>query len=321
MQSVDGVYEPSLDINLVRRLSAINTTRWLAAALSNWCIIVGSIAICLSLQHWLAYVTAIAVIGTRQHALGVLTHEGVHYRVASSHFWNDLISDWLSGYPLLKPTEGYRAFHLKHHRLLDTHEDPERITIDEFRREWTFPMSSLRFWWFFLRDVSGLWPKPAVALLLLTWRIPGRRLRHLVPIGMLHASIAVSMHAMDHLWTLILFWWVPLLTTFPACFRFRTSAEHSGIGAKGTRYQREVVDVISTTRTTVGSPIIRFFLAPHGINFHTEHHLYPSVPFFRLKELHEILRSDPKHAGKFHDASGYAQVVKELTRRTDATET
>jgi len=31
-------------------------------------------------------------------------------------------------------------------------------------------------------------------------------------------------------------------------------------------------------------------IAPYGVGYHTEHHLYPSVPFCRMRQLHEALR-------------------------------
>src|SRR5262249_15902234 len=172
-------------------------------------------------------------------------------------------SDYLAGYPLLAPTEGYRAFHLKHHRLLDTHEDPERITIDRFEREWTFPMPTRRFWWLLFRDMTGLWPRPALALMFLIWNIPARRVRHLIPVVIVHGTVAGLFLAAGQLWTLVLFWWLPLGTVFPACFRLRTAAEHSGIDPGTARYAQPQVDVVGTTRTTIGNPITRFFIAPH----------------------------------------------------------
>src|SRR5262249_50980126 len=161
------------------------TARWLGAITCNWISIGGVVGLCQLWPHWPAYVGAIILIGARQHALAVLLHEAAHYRVASNHSWNDFLSDWLVAYALLVPTEGYRAFHLKHHRALDTAEDPERITFDSFQDEWVFPMSRARFGWILLRAVSGCWPKFAVIFLSLAWNIPGRRTRHVISIVLL----------------------------------------------------------------------------------------------------------------------------------------
>jgi len=44
-----------------------------------------------------------------------------------------------------------------------------------------------------------------------------------------------------------------------------------------------------------------------NIPFHTEHHLYPSIPFYLLPAAHEKLRSQFTHIG-----SGYINVNLEI---------
>jgi fatty acid desaturase len=309
----DISYGSFLDIEMVRRLSRISTAVWLATVLGNWTIIAGVIWLCHLWPYWPVYLGALGLIGVHQHGLGVLLHEGVHYRVATNRVWNDFLANYLTGYALLTPVQGYRAFHLKHHHLLDTPEDPERITMDHFEKEWSFPMSRGRLCWLLLRDLSGLWQKPMIVLLRLIWDIPGR-VHHIVQIIILYGTITALLVATGHLWTYLLLWWVPMLTVFLAGFRFRTYAEHSNITAGERRYTREAPDMIGATRTTVGNPISRMLFAPHGINYHTEHHLYPSIPFFRLRKTHELLRANRKFAAESHICKGYIEVVRELTR-------
>ncbi len=46
------------------------------------------------------------------------------------------------------------------------------------------------------------------------------------------------------------------------------------------------------TNRTWGSPVNllgRFFLFPHHVNYHLEHHLYPAVPHYKLPRLHRLL--------------------------------
>ena len=47
--------------------------------------------------------------------------------------------------------------------------------------------------------------------------------------------------------------------------------------------------------------------------YHIEHHLYPSVPVFRLKRLHEQLLTIPDFAAKARVAHGYPALFRELT--------
>jgi len=43
------------------------------------------------------------------------------------------------------------------------------------------------------------------------------------------------------------------------------------------------------TRTTIPTPLEAIFVLPRNVGYHLEHHWYPSVPWYRLPELHEAL--------------------------------
>jgi len=235
-------------------------------------------------------------------------HEGVHFRVCASHRWNDALSDCLAGYPLLTPTAGYRWFHLKHHQFLDTPLDPEQITVRRFPMEWSFPMKPWRFLLLLMRDLSGLWPVPLFVLSRLIWTFPGRR-PHLVGVAAFHIAAAGVAAAGGRLTYLLLLWWVPMLTVFPFCFRIRTAAEHSALPGGDRRYTRAAVDVLRSTRTVFANALDRIFLGPHNVSYHIEHHLYPSVPFYRLADLAKILRQDREFAARSEEARSYWNVI------------
>jgi fatty acid desaturase len=46
-------------------------------------------------------------------------------------------------------------------------------------------------------------------------------------------------------------------------------------------------NLFSSIRTIIVHPVIRFFYA--GMNYHVEHHLFPTVPFYNLPVLHKRL--------------------------------
>lgn len=302
-----------LDIKTVRAMSRHNPWRWLAAVLGEWSIIGGAMVACNVWPYWWVWVPAALLIGTRQHALGILAHESVHYLVARSDFWNDALGNYLASYQLGYPVEGYRNHHLQHHRLLETPRDPERATIDLYPREWTFPMSRRRFAWLYIRDLFLLYPIPVVSLLKYIWTPPGSRLPHLVRVGLVQAIAITAAVVTGHVWTFLLLWSLPLYTVAIVCFRLRTAAEHSGIPGHDHRYQRDHVDTLKTTRTTYWNPVAKFLFNPFNMAYHIEHHLYPSVPVFRLKRLHHLLRRNPKFAHAAHVTSGF-DLIGELTR-------
>ena len=83
-------------------------------------------------------------------------------------------------------------------------------------------------------------------------------------------------------------WLIPMLTTFAIFYgqwmRFLCNqTQHAGL-------TDEVEDFRLCTRTVILNPIIRFLY--WHMNYHIEHHMYPSVPCYNLKRLHLAIRHD-----------------------------
>lgn len=286
---------PTIDGDVLRGLSRLRPSYWLAAALLDWFFVAAAVTCCVIWTSWFLWVVAILVIGNRQHALGVLMHEGVHYRVTGKCWSNDIISDLVAGYPIFIPTFNYRVFHLSHHTHLDTPQDPEGKFYQAFPKESRFPLHPLRFALVVLRDLSGLWPASLKFLGGLLWRLPGQRLGDLIPIALLHGGVVAFSYSAGALHVYVLLWLLPMYTVYPVIFRIRAMTEHHGIEEAGPkRYVREAPDTLRTTRSIQGM-IGRMLFGPHCINYHIEHHLYPAVPFYNLPRLsEELAKSAPE---------------------------
>ena len=72
------------------------------------------------------------------------------------------------------------------------------------------------------------------------------------------------------------------ITPFPLFLRIRSLAEHA--------CTRRSTDMFENTRTTRAGLLARATVAPIRVNFHVEHHVLPSVPYFRLPLMHRMLR-------------------------------
>ena len=105
-----------------------------------------------------------------------------------------------------------------------------------------------------------------------------------------------------------LYWVVPMFTWLVMIMRIRSIAEHHAIDEPGSAYP--------STRTTHPTWLERIFLAPKNVNYHIEHHFFPSVPFYRLPELHAILMSKPGYRESAHLTSTYWGVLEESVGRT-----
>ncbi len=83
----------------------------------------------------------------------------------------------------------------------------------------------------------------------------------------------------------MLLWIVPLFTTFPLFMMLRQWVQH-GNADRGR---------LTNTRVFKVNPLLRYAVFPFGMDYHLPHHLYASVPHYRLHALHEMLQADPDY--------------------------
>ena len=283
----------------------------------QWVIIGGAITIGVISSNWAIKILMMIIIATRQHVLLVLMHEAVHFRLHKSKPLNDWVSQFFLSFPLGVSTRAYRNFHFAHHRYGYTDKDPqmEAMHRDE---DFLWPKMVLQSWVVFFKDIFGI-NIPKMGKVFFDF-LPAQ---HGGPFGpdsksesflFLVFVIAVLgiCWATGHLPTLLLFWYIPSLTFLTAIFRVRSIAEH-----ECTEQEHE----LNKTRCVVPNFGERFLISPCGIKYHIEHHMFPSVPWFRLKSLHETLMKDPVFAERAHITRGYLygknSLLKEITSRPE----
>jgi fatty acid desaturase len=93
----------------------------------------------------------------------------------------------------------------------------------------------------------------------------------------------------------VLLWIVPLFTTFPLFMIMRQWVQHGN--ADRGRY--------TNTRVFLVNPFIRYAVFPFGMDYHLPHHIYASVPHYKLKGLHELLLQDPAYRDNGIVVEGY----------------
>jgi fatty acid desaturase len=97
----------------------------------------------------------------------------------------------------------------------------------------------------------------------------------------LFTAIAWLTHLTGRWWAVyyIVLWIVPLLTTFSFFMILRQVVQHGNAGP----------DRLTNTRIFRVNRLIQLAVFPLGMDWHLPHHMFPMVPHFRLKELHELL--------------------------------
>jgi fatty acid desaturase len=77
----------------------------------------------------------------------------------------------------------------------------------------------------------------------------------------------------------VLLWLAPLFTSFSFFMILRQLVQH-GNGDRGW---------LTNTRTFLVGPLIRFVVFPMGQDYHLPHHVFATIPHYRLKKLHQHL--------------------------------
>ncbi len=91
------------------------------------------------------------------------------------------------------------------------------------------------------------------------------------------------------------FWIVPIFTSFAFFMILRQIVQH-GNGGRGW---------LTNTRVFLIRPFIRFSVFPIGQDYHLPHHLFATIPHYRLRELHELLSDYPEYREQAVVVEGY----------------
>jgi fatty acid desaturase len=100
--------------------------------------------------------------------------------------------------------------------------------------------------------------------------------------GLAWASVLTERLA---LWYWIILWLLPLVTVLPLYVLLRQLLQH-GNGARGR---------LTNTRVFLRPWTVNFFLLPVGQDYHLPHHLFASIPHYRLRQLHQAMLAYPEY--------------------------
>ena len=93
----------------------------------------------------------------------------------------------------------------------------------------------------------------------------------------------------------VCYWIVPMFTSFAFFMVLRQLVQH-GNGGRGW---------LTNTRVFLLRPAIRFCVFPIGQDYHLPHHLFATVPHYRLRRLHELLLEYPEYRDQAVVVEGY----------------
>ena len=225
-------------------------------------------------------VPAVFVLGLVQVALFAPAHETMHQTAFASRRVNAIVG-WLTSCPSLLNWHFYTSYHLAHHRHTQIPGlDPELAgPVPATVPQYVLRVLGVPFWrlrlgvlWDCLRGDLSAHPyvsQEAAPVIIRS----GRAMAGLMVGGAVLAGWLFG-------WaTPFLYWIGPQLLGQPP-LRAYLLAEHTGC--------TQDRNGLTNTRTTLTSAPVRLLM--WDMSYHAEHHLFPSIPFHRLKDAHALIR-------------------------------
>lgn len=267
-----------------------NNIRAFLVLFRDWMAIVVLTSVSIWANNIFVYLVSVWVIGIFQVAIGEgLLHEATHYNLFEARAWNEKL-EFLYGFPFFRTVSSYQKHHLPHHKYLKSEKDSipkyyERLGLNKPNKNLFFllfiqPMmgialyEDLRDILFHLKQLNWR-PFKSGFKLLLFWLI-----------------VVLSFSLSGNLEILLLYWFVPLL----GCFSYYM-------------YWSEIEDHFNTISGTRSNLDFLTNWLLHNTKYHSVHHQYPTIPWYKLPLAHKALCSDiPDISYGFVDS--YRQMVR-----------
>jgi fatty acid desaturase len=274
-------------VQLTIHLALMLGAGWLVAVASGWLVL-----------------PAMLVLGLVQVALFAPAHETMHQTAFASRRANAIVG-WLTSCPSLLNWHFYTAYHLAHHRHTQQPGlDPELGAAPPASvGGYLSRVLGVPFWRLRLAVAADclrgdLAAYPYVSAAAAPKIILSGRAMVALMVGGSLIAMAVFGWA-----TPLLYWIGPQLLGQPP-LRAYLLAEHTGC--------TEDRNGLTNTRTTLTSAPVRLLM--WDMPYHAEHHLFPSIPFHRLADAHQLIGEKLGHVqpGYLRWNLGY---VRSLARR------
>lgn len=308
----------------IRMLNERSDVMGFVAVAFTWAVIVATFALLVwasEQRWWIAaplFVLGFIVLAGRHLGLAILHHEAAHKSLFKTPWLNDVIGDWLCAKPIWNDVKKYRGHHFTHHRRTNQADDTDLSLVAPF------PTTRGSLYRKLIRDALGLtglkylFGRALMDAELVRWTVandvvmlPRRAwyshlwalIRNSSGMVITNAVLLAACIAVGHGW-LYAVWVLSYVTPFPLFLRVRSLAEHACTDRS--------TDMFLNTRSTDANLLARATVAPIRVNFHIEHHVMPSVPYFRLPLMHRMLRE----RGVIGAPIGYLDVLRLVSSKS-----
>lgn len=279
--------------DFIRELSRLNQFKSISFILLEWLIIASCIISFLSFKPYSYFFLPLYVfiLGTRMYAFYSLLHDGLHFLILKNKKLNDWVSRVFLAWPIFISLKEMRKNHYSHHKNFYTDEDPE-YQLKKYT-EFHFPLKRQKLVKILLADLSGF---NFIKYKIYAFRKNKKEV--FIWIGIVSVLLVLfSLKLYTVLEVLFLLWLVPYMTVFQTLNRLRAYTEHFNLPEN------------IKTRSLIIHPALSFFFTPHALGYHEVHHLYPYIPQYNLKQLHQYLSNS---SNEMYIENSLSQLIKKI---------
>jgi fatty acid desaturase len=293
---------------LFTRRGGVSTLR-ITAIWSSFFFIV---ALVVKTDNVLLVMVCFLLIGILHYHMNILGHEGIHYSLYKNRRLNDFVCRWLIHASHCAPLTKLRRNHLNHHARLGQKSDADQQYYDlssmHRGRELLIWLAGSFFGAMTIQVVFKLLRRSEAEK---KQSNSQQSVTDVVSILIVQLLILIMFYAVggDFIDYLV-FWIAPILTVMFGLNVVRSCLEHAVI----TDFNVEKPDRLVSFKS---NPIELFLLSPYNMNFHAEHHLWPSVPCSNLPCLADALRHGASKIAVYPSYSGrLLEIVSLLNHRS-----
>lgn len=255
----------------VRSFRRIDDWRSFATIALDYIVVFAAVGLSSWFQRLSVTLVALVIIAGRQSALQGLVHSACHFSLFSKKKHNYSL-EFLFAYPILDSVPLYRAQHLEHHESF-TLQTPDRFDYIHDTLELSREGIWARTWVVFIRPLLGHAAYVFVRDTIKTYNENRKRAFNLAVYWIVVLSAAWWLGC---LWLLFIYWVVPLVWLYPVLDIWAEVTDHLDARGESRNQQGLFYSVL---------------LKGHEM-YHAVHHLYPFVPFYRLRDFHDKLRAN-----------------------------
>ncbi|MEM8648895.1 MAG: fatty acid desaturase [Pseudomonadota bacterium] len=251
----------------------------------------------LALGTWWVLLTGF-VLGVLINFLYAAQHELSHATVFKTRAYNELFGR-IVGFVQLYPRDFDQVMHFAHHQhTADWERDGELMREPYTLKTYLLWLAGITYWrnriFGIVRRARGIIIEPFIKLDEEAMIIRESRIH----LALYLLIVAVSFYFQS--WIVLTFWLVPMILTKPV-HQLQNTIEHLGLSHEN--------DILENTRSTRANFLVRWLC--WQMPYHTAHHTFPTVPFWKLKQLNEKLESA---CGEVH-RMGWLEFQIEVIRR------